>query len=872
MIITDPTKMPHEQPNAFVPPPPKNNILGGATRFLVWSILALSIGFVSLITIALIFEDKINTIILQNIRKELNGTLESKQFSLSLITDFPEASAQFQNVELRDTNGLLLLKVEKLKLNTSIYNLLSQNIKLQSLQLRNGNLTISIDKYGKHNFDIFKKDANKSKSNTSIEVEKAILHKIHVNYVNFSGLQAFEADINHAELKGKFSADKFVMNTELSMSSKYFQNKKEKILQHKNLSINSILLVDLTQQIFTIHESTIKINDFPFSAKGRFQLLKEGIILDIQSRSNKASDLQNVIALLPPKYAANLKSLNCKGKISFKGTIQGKLDKKHIPKSLFAIAIENGEISEDSKNIRIKKINLHATLHNNMLNISRCMGTYKDNIFMLNMKLTNFKNPYIQLKTNGILPLGLFPNNEKEIALGGDLKLKQVNVSGNVAQIQHSNFENIRASGAIEVENGKLGLQGQQIDFDVHSNFNNQNIEIAPLHISNPDFNLKITGNISNYLGFLYKDQTLDIHLNTSFDKLDLDDFTKKIAKYKTTNNGTGKSTNINYQVNITIGKFTRKKLIVQDLVLKMASESKDNYYVKAIGKTMGGIATAEGKIRTNNDIRFTGKSSFEDVDFKELFRQFDNFDQNKITSANISGTADSRMLLDLVWNKEGTLFMPKQHIVGDLFVKNGMLNDLKILESFSKFIKVEDLRNVKFTNFENWFEIKDNKISLPETFLQSNALNLAISGHHKFDNTFNYGIEVNAGQVLMNKFRKHDPSLAPIPAKRHSFFSLYYHMNGSFDNYDFRMSKNLVTLQFEASQALKKSIILELNSAFGIKKKEDAEEVYKEVVAAISKKELIIPKDTLSKPTNITPLNSVQKEEDEDVFLPGFN
>jgi hypothetical protein len=41
MIITDPTKMPHEQPNAFVPPPPKNNILGGATRFLVWSILAL---------------------------------------------------------------------------------------------------------------------------------------------------------------------------------------------------------------------------------------------------------------------------------------------------------------------------------------------------------------------------------------------------------------------------------------------------------------------------------------------------------------------------------------------------------------------------------------------------------------------------------------------------------------------------------------------------------------------------------------------------------------------------------------------------------------------------------------------------------------
>ncbi len=632
----------------------------------------------------------------------------------------------------------------------------------------------------------------------------------------------------------------------------------------------------MTKNIYTIHESAIKVNEFPFTSKGSFQLLKQGMILDIEARSLKSSNLQNIIALLPNKYTSQLKSLNCKGNISFKGTLQGKFDKYHVPKTLFAFAIADGSISEDNKNIQIKKISFHATLTNYALHVSKCTGSYKDNIFSMNMKMTNFKNPYIQLNTHGILPLGLFSNPENEMELNGDMKMTNIKIYGNLAKIQHSNFENVNASGTIDVNNGIFGYHNQSFNFKTHSNFNNQNIEISPLNIVNPDFNLKITGNVSNYLGYLYKSQPLNVNLNTSFDKLDLDDFNKKLNKYKSTTaantstRNSNQSDHINLQVNVAIHEFSRKKLRINDLVLKLASEQKDLYYIKAVGKTMNGIATADGKLSMGNEIKFAGKSRFENVDFKELFRQFDNFDQIKITSNNISGTADSKMILDLVWTKDGELPTSKQHIIGDLFVKNGTLQNIKALESFSKFVKAEDLRNIKFSNFENWFEIKDNKIILPETFLQSNALNLAISGYHKFDNTFNYGIEVNAGQVFINKLKKHDPSLAPIPAKRHSFFSLYYNMNGSFDSYDFRMSKSLVTVQFESSQALKKRIIADLAAAFGAQKNENVAEIYKEQATFISQSPLKIPIDTIAKPISTKLIKSSDDEEDE--FLPGFD
>jgi hypothetical protein len=99
--------------------------------------------------------------------------------------------------------------------------------------------------------------------------------------------------------------------------------------------------------------------------------------------------------------------------------------------------------------------------------------------------------------------------------------------------------------------------------------------------------------------------------------------------------------------------------------------------------------------------------------------------------------------------------------------------------------------------------------------FIQSNALNLTISGMHDFDQDIAYSVKVNAGQVLANKFKRHDPDLKPKKARRNGFFNLYYRIIGNIDDYEMESAKKVVKADFDRSEQRKRAIQRELETAF---------------------------------------------------------
>ena len=119
--------------------------------------------------------------------------------------------------------------------------------------------------------------------------------------------------------------------------------------------------------------------------------------------------------------------------------------------------------------------------------------------------------------------------------------------------------------------------------------------------------------------------------------------------------------------------------------------------------------------------------------------------------------------------------------------------------------------------------EVKNQVVHIPVMFVQSNALNLTINGQHAFSNKIDYKIKVNAGQVLLNKFRSHDRTLRPQKAKQNGWFNLYYQIRGHIDDYDIISNKRLVKADFIRSERRKREIQKELIEEFGnIKKIEE--------------------------------------------------
>ncbi|MEM8906283.1 MAG: hypothetical protein AAGD05_00440 [Bacteroidota bacterium] len=175
-----------------------------------------------------------------------------------------------------------------------------------------------------------------------------------------------------------------------------------------------------------------------------------------------------------------------------------------------------------------------------------------------------------------------------------------------------------------------------------------------------------------------------------------------------------------------------------------------------------------------------------------------------------------AKLAINAYWAENGSLLDDQLRVFGDLNINNGELINFQLLEDFSSYIKIQDLRHIKFVNMRNWLEIRKGRVYLPAMFVQSNAANMTISGRHGFDNNFEYNLKVNAGQVFFSKFKKYNPDRRPKKAKKKGWFNLYYRVFGNIDDYRTKSDRRRVKANFKRSDHRKKEIQAALKKEFG--------------------------------------------------------
>ena len=86
--------------------------------------------------------------------------------------------------------------------------------------------------------------------------------------------------------------------------------------------------------------------------------------------------------------------------------------------------------------------------------------------------------------------------------------------------------------------------------------------------------------------------------------------------------------------------------------------------------------------------------------------------------------------------------------------IRDGELNGFEPIMALSRFIEVEELRNIKFETLKNNILITNSKVIIPAMDIHSNALNLSASGTHGFDNNFDYRLKLKMSELLYSKAR----------------------------------------------------------------------------------------------------------------------
>ncbi len=801
--------------------------------------------------ISIFYGEEIKKLLLDNINKSLNTEIKVGKIEFSVISHFPFASVELNDVVAKDAMPALrgysaneknnlrdtLLKAEKLSLLFNLMGVFSKDVSVRKIILKNGTVNICVFENGTDNFHFWKSSGDTN--NTVIDLENVTLDKVRVTYTDIGNQQKYIFNSAKGTLRGKFSSDRFELKADLDLMAGHFYAGKTDYAHNKKISISTILKVNNTTDIYEFRDSQLRIADLLFDFSGNINGAGPTTSLDLRINSHEA-ELGNILSLLPEAYAKYFSGFTSKGKFIFQSVISGNAGNEHTPDIRFSFSLANGSLRPTERSVILDQLGLNGTFEKiaskpGALVINAFNGNLNGKPVGGNFSIRDFDNPFLTFHAKADLDLNSlreFIKHDTLEILTGTAKL-DVNFAGMIKNLrQYATSGNYRsdASGTIALENVSLKLKQNPLEYNnINGNFllHDNNVDIRKLDgkISSTDFH--ITGSLKNFITFLLiPDQDANMRISVSSSLIDLNEILEN--KSPVSADGTSYKIMINPRLVCDL-KINADKLIFRKF--------------EATG--IGGSIHVEDQVITSPDLNFkamegsvrmsatiaTGRrdsvlmgchARVSKLNITELFYQLENFGEQTVTDKNLKGKVNADVVFNSSWTKDLTLNPAKVNAEADITIDNGELIDFKPILALSKYLKLADLKHIQFSTLKNLIHIHDRKIYFPSMDIKSSALNLNACGTHDFDNMVDYKLNMLLGDVFGKKVKSLNTEFGMIEDDGLGHSRLFLSMKGPVDDPKFSYDKKAVSQKI--AQGLKsdqQNVRQMLKQEFGIFKKD---------------------------------------------------
>ncbi len=839
-------------------------------KFLKRLLIILLIFFVLLIgaisIIAGLFEDRVGRTLTAEINKQLTSELTIDGFGLTVIRSFPNLSANLKGVRLQDSGDGELLQAEEIAFRFGLLSLLSSKLQVKSVIIRDGAMNIAIDKRGQANYDIFKSSdagAEEGGSSSTIDLQKARLVNIQLNYLDLSSDQNIKALVEEARFSGEFSAEQFSLKSEARLRSKYADLEGIRYLPNTQLAYEADIAVDLSEGVYELQRVSLEVEDNAFQLDGTVEDWDSGTYFDLYAKAEEGN-LAGVLALLPAQYANSLEGLKSDGRFNFNAIIKGQSNRKQNPEVRVEFSLDEGRLKSDALEKPLRDVSFNAVFSNgkyrdnrsSVFTLERFKAYFDRELVEMRLRLANLDEPDIEFFLNGVLPLetayGLL-GNPKITGGGGEVEVKDLKLQGAYADmVSTSRISRVDASGALEFDDASLSMGEESLMLDRGElRLDGNRLYVNDIRLEGAGNDITFRGSAFNILPVLFADSINSRHVQLEFDaslsaeEMDIDrlmqfsaltpaeqtepEMVKDSLKEANLQQRELLASFLNGAFNADIKAFNYEQIEGRNFSGKLDFRGGR---MGILGKVeaFGGKLDLDGEAVFDDTPRLSAKMNCEAIDVTTFFQQSENFGQEVLTHENLEGQLDAKVAIYAYWDRYGNFLMDKLRVLAGVGITDGALRNFGMLEDFSAFVNIKDLRNIEFVDMQNFLEVRNGRLYLPAMFIRSNALNLTISGEHSFDNEIAYNIKVNAGQVIANRFKSHDPSLSPKPARRSGWFNLYYAILGTIDDYNITSAKKRVKSEFELSAVRKRDIQRALEDEFGIVELIEEPESWKDI------------------------------------------
>jgi len=501
-----------------------------------------------LVAIPFVFRDALLEKTRTTINRNLNVTLEFKDFRLSLIKDFPKASLSLREVVVTGKGsfaGDTLLQLSSLRTSFGLLDLFTPgDLTINEIILDQARLKLLVNADNQINWQIFPEEesvkiaddgASDDEGTFGMQLSKIKIINATVNYMDetlpmemvFNGIDML--------LDGRMYGSRTNLKADGKADQLNLVYDGVNYISKTRLGIKSLLDINYETMNFLFTEAELLVNNLPLDLKGSFSMPNDTMYFDLGFAS-RASTLGEILALTPPDYESYLKDLTATGNASFAGSFKGVYFEETYPALNIQLKLAGGnaryagmpeEIKNISANLAVNKP--QGGFNKTTVSITDAHFEIRNNPMDLDLQLSNLlEDLRFDGKVAGRLNFdhlkGAIPLDSLDIAGLLDVNLA---MRGNYSAIENKKYELIHTDGAIVLNNFVFNNK----NFTQPVYVTEGRLDFAPDKINLRQMDMKIgqsdmalSGLITDYYPYFFSEGTLQGSMQLKSNYLNLNE------------------------------------------------------------------------------------------------------------------------------------------------------------------------------------------------------------------------------------------------------------------------------------------------------------------------------------------------------------
>ncbi len=740
-------------------------------RFSLW-FFGIIVGIMLLISGGLyVFKDEICGKVVQEANKYLNTKVTVADVDLTFWGTFPNLSVDLNQVFIRDavahaTDRDTLLYTDQIRLKFNALDIWRENYTVKSIEIAKGTLQLKIDSTGVDNYTIFK-PSNEESSGAEIKLNEVQVSGLRFNYINQATGQRYRTHIHQLAMNGKFTDTRYTIHATSSLNVRQAKSGDITLISNKKAAFDLELNVDKEKGTIEIPEARIYVANLPFRVKGAVS--NEAMDFEVHADDVQLEDLANNMV---ERETKDIKRFEGTGNVFFNLFIHGNLTSTDPTEIECDFGVTNGSLREPTKKLRISKVHVAGKYSNKggrdkeFLQLNELDFTTPAGPFKANMRITHFDAPEYRGKANGVLSLkmvhALFNIPYVETVSGQVRMSTDFGIQTRKVVDGQSYYSVDHCTGDLKMNDVNLKLEDDKRTF-AHMNGTlflhdeEAGIDHVSLTIGSTDLHINgVFGNVMNYVG---QAGDLKAQVEIQSDYINVADLgtTSKEEKIQDGNTYMLPS-DIGANIDLSVGRIDYEGHTFRGVDGQMEVKNREINFPSLSLRNADADVRGNLSIKENSPERFQIATHFStsNLNFKALFKEWNNFRQDVIGEDNISGIAQAEGYFEAPFHLKTGIVSDEIRSEVHLKLSNGRLRNVGAFKSITESLKSSastrlsigkenislldrKLQDLQFETLENTFIIRNSRLEIPSMTIRSSALDMDVSGSHTFSNKIDY-------------------------------------------------------------------------------------------------------------------------------------